>query len=92
MKCVGCNKESVNVGDTLCEDHLQEYRKAQATLKWLNRKRISEQDVEALGLGCPYCGTITEGVCCGEMHHEELWSVNDEILTETELHDRYVID
>lgn len=25
--------------------------------------------------GCPYCGTITASVCCGEMHHETLYEV-----------------
>lgn len=51
-----------------------------------------KKQVNSIGLVCPYCGTPTEDVCCGEMHHEEGFETEDgEIVLESELDDNYEV-
>lgn len=49
--------------------------------------------VSEVGLACVYCGTLTEDMCCGEMHHEMLYIDDDEnYMLESELPDDVIID
>lgn len=45
-----------------------------------------------IGVVCPYCGTETEDVCCGEMHHELGYETEDgELILESELTEKHKI-
>lgn len=42
--------------------------------------------MQYLGMACVYCGNLTNGPCCGEMHHEKAYEThNDEIIFEHEI-------
>ena len=39
-----------------------------------------------IGECCPYCGNVTEAMCCGEVHHEPMYETQDgQLLTYSEL-------
>lgn len=42
-------------------------------------------EIEEIGLVCVYCGTPTAGLCCGEVHHEEAYDVDGELVLESEM-------
>ena len=49
--------------------------------------------VTEIGMVCPYCGTQTEDVCCGEMHHETGYETEDgEIILESDLTKEHTIE
>lgn len=51
-------------------------------------KRLDINDLEEIGYVCVYCGTPTEYLCCGEVHHEiGYWTKDDVLILESELTD-----
>lgn len=53
-------------------------------------KKHNDRKISVITVGpvCVYCGTETEDVCCGEMHHElgfETIEPHCELLLESEL-------
>lgn len=50
--------------------------------------------IKEIGPVCVYCGTETEDLCCGEVHHEMGYEAIDEpihVILESELNENYEV-
>lgn len=79
-KCSLCDKPSNNVTMDLCSEHIDELRiksqkerQIRQALQRQTARPILLEDIEKAEV-CPHCGSKTEDVCCGEIHHEEMYS------------------
>lgn len=49
--------------------------------------------VTEIGSVCVYCGTETEDMCCGEVHHEMAYETEDgELLLESDLTEEHTVE